>query len=247
MQKYLLAQKADRQGNGFGTLYEGLRQFWLFYAKEYETTSPMTGIPRPKLVETPAVPVLEPAQVKAILAACTGTSYDKVRDRAMVVVLLQCGLRRSELSALNWSDIDMTEGTITVSHGKGDKPRTPALPPESHRELLRLQRAARKRGKAEPGDPVFMSVSSRPRRLTPSGVSCVITAIGQRSGMDGLHPHMFRHSWTDAMLTNGAQEHDVMTLAGWTTTKQLARYGRARQRERALDAGRKFAPKVAGL
>lgn len=198
MQKYLLAQKADRQGNGFGTLYEGLRQFWLHYAKEYEAACPMTGIPRPKLVETPPVPVLEPHQIKAILAACSGTRYDRVWDRAIVTLLFQTGLRRAELSALDWSDVDMTEGTLSVRHGKGDKARTPALPTEAHRELLRLLRAARRRGKAEPGDPVFLSVHARPRRLTPAGVSSVITAIGTRAGIPTLHPHQFRHSWTDA-------------------------------------------------
>jgi integrase len=123
MTKYLLDQKADRKGNGFSTVYENLRQFWLWFGREQklsglsEYVHPMTGIVRPTLVAT-EVPVLEADQIKAIMAACFGTTYDAVRDRTIVLVLYQTGLRRAELSALNWSDFDQVNGTLQVQHGK---------------------------------------------------------------------------------------------------------------------------------
>jgi hypothetical protein len=59
MQRYLLRQQAERKQAGSGTLYNTMRLFWQFYAAEYQTTSPMLGIPRPRVRVAP-VPVLAP-------------------------------------------------------------------------------------------------------------------------------------------------------------------------------------------
>jgi len=59
MQRYLLRQQAERKQAGYGTLYNTMRLFWQFYAEEYDTTSPMLGIPRPRVGVAP-VPVLTP-------------------------------------------------------------------------------------------------------------------------------------------------------------------------------------------
>ena len=91
----------------------------------------------------------------------------------------------------------------------------------------------RKRGR-EPG-PLFLSV--RGGRLSPSGVSQVLSNASERAGCK-VRSHQLRHTWTDAMLAAGLSEHDVATLAGWTSTAQLARYGRARATDRAVAAGR---------
>lgn len=126
MRQYLLAQKDSRQGNGFTTLYEDLRQFWSWFAREEGTTSPMTGIARPQTVVTD-VPVRTSEQLKVILAACSASTYDALRDRAIILVLLQSGIRRAELAALDWGDFDSREGTLLIRHGKGDKPRVAVI------------------------------------------------------------------------------------------------------------------------
>jgi len=102
----------------------------------------MDKIPRPKPTEEAVAPVLDAAQISALARACSGTSYPALRDLAMVVVLLQTGLLRAELSALNWGDLDLREGLLTVRHGKGGKFRQAPLNPHSHQALLRLNRAA---------------------------------------------------------------------------------------------------------
>jgi integrase len=245
LRHYLLAQQAERIGNGYCTIYENLRQFWLWFAREYEVTCPIEGISRPKLKET-QTPVLEPEQIAAILARCSARTYPAIRDRATVLVLLQSGMRRAELSALNWADLDMHEGTATVRHGKGDKFRVTTFSDDAHQALWRLLRAARKLGMAGPDDPVFLSVNTKPKRLTPDGIGWRITELGRRAGIPDVAPHQLRHSWAHYSLEAGIQEHDLMHLGGWTTTKQLGRYGKAKARERAIAAGKKFAVK-AGL
>ena len=58
------------------------------------------------------------------------------RNRAIIVLLVQTGLRNSELRALTLSDLDFNGGTLTVRHGKGDKARTVPFPQKS-REAVR--------------------------------------------------------------------------------------------------------------
>jgi integrase/recombinase XerC len=53
----------------------------------------------------------------------------------------------------------------------------------------------------------------------------------------GVRPHLFRHAWTHYMKANGAAEADMMKLVGWSSTKQLARYGTALAEQRAIAAG----------
>jgi site-specific recombinase XerD len=163
-----------------------------------------------------------------------------------VLVLLQSGMPRAELSALNWSDLDMHEGTATVRHGKGDKFRVTTFSDDAHQALWRLLRAARKLAMAEPDCPVFLSASTKPKRLTPDGIGWRITELGRRAGIRDLAPHQLRHSWAHYSLEAGIQEHNLMHLGGRTTTKQLGRYGKAKARERAIAAGQRFAVK-AGL
>jgi integrase len=60
--------------------------------------------------------------------------------------------------------------------------------------------------------------------------------MGKRTGVN-CHPHRFRHRWADRNLRNGVGEHDLMMLAGWSSSQMIGRYGAALATERAILAG----------
>lgn len=70
--------------------------------------------------------VLEPAEVKSLLSSAR-QSETAVRDQALLVVAYRSGLRCKEILALLPKDLDVTRGSLTVHHGKGNKARTVAL------------------------------------------------------------------------------------------------------------------------
>ena len=74
------------------------------------------------------------------------TSNTGLRNNAMMRLLVYTGLRRSELVALTWQDIDMSEMIITVRHGKGDKERTVAIIDHSPVTKMALQTLAEAQG-----------------------------------------------------------------------------------------------------
>ncbi len=133
------------------------------------------------------------------MAVCSGTSRQAVRDRALLLVLVDSGVRRSEVSQLDWNDVDLKARTIHIRHGKGDKPRVTTMGDACAKALWQLSRLQGGAGDA----PAFRGRSGA--RLTPSGIYQAIASIGDRAGVEGLHPHRFRHSWAHYLKLGGCR------------------------------------------
>jgi len=93
--------------------------------------SPMSNIHTPS-VGTIVIPVFSPEHVKALLHLCPPNTWWGARDRAIIFTLLHTGIRLSELTGLQLSDLNFTSDCIRV-RGKGDKERIIYLAPEPQR------------------------------------------------------------------------------------------------------------------
>jgi integrase/recombinase XerC len=60
------------------------------------------------------------------------------------------------------------------------------------------------------------------------------------AGVEGLHPHMVRHSWAHAFRAAGGSEGDLMLLGGWRSRAMLDRYGKSAAADRAAEAYRRL-------
>jgi site-specific recombinase XerD len=163
MQRYMAAELAGRRHSGALTVYNDLRQFFCWYAEEYGATDPMTDLPRPKGNEAP-VQVLTPNQIRAVLGACSGRSWEDVRNRAIVLMLLETGLRRSELLALTPSQPVRRPGQL---HAQVRQPRRNRADLPGHRHRVRrqdhgLQRRADRRPCGRIVHPIGSRNSQRP-------------------------------------------------------------------------------------
>jgi integrase/recombinase XerD len=74
------------------------------------------------------------------------------------------------------------------------------------------------------------------QRLGYAGIGQILERRGRQAGIDGLHPHVLRHTWAHHARRAGVNDSEVITAAGWTTGAQLARYGRAGAVQRAREA-----------
>jgi integrase len=230
LNRYLLAQYADRKPGGRLALYQAVKVFFDWLAAEYQVPSPMAGIPRPKGGSEP-VPVVQPDQIGAILAACKDkTAAGTARNTAVVWLLIESGLRRFEVTALDLADVDLKAHTVIVRRGKGGKARVSVFGDEAAQAIWRYLRY---RGRAD--GPLFRSAQGC--RLTTSGLSQLVARVSRRSGIT-VRPHMFRHTWAHANLAAGLGESSLMQLAGWSDAGMLRRYGAVLAQERAIAAGR---------
>lgn len=215
--------------------FRALRGFcrWL-EAEGIVTVSPMQGLKQPS-VRTKPVPVIKDEHLSALLKTCSSRSFADRRDEAIIRLLLDCGLRVSELTSLTAGDIDLDDDSAEVL-GKGRKPRRVYLSSKTVRALDRYIRA-RRESKHRSTPELFLGNRGK---LTPDGVRQMLNRRADAAGLPHLHPHMFRHTVAHDHLMSGGQERDLKRLMGWSSDLMLERYGASAADVRAREAHKRM-------
>jgi integrase len=231
LRKFFSEQAAWRKPGGMAALFNDIKAFFTWLAADAGIANPMAEIPRPK-AGIPETAVLTLEQIKAILDACGGKDHDALRDRAIILFFLETGVRRTELISLDLADVDERACEAVIRKGKGGKSRIVVYGPDTATALRKWLRV-RAAGTGEPS----LFTTKEGNRLGYSGVGQMLQRRGKQAGVPGLRPHLFRHSWAHYSLSAGVQERNLITLAGWTTGAQLARYGASMATVRARADG----------
>lgn len=202
------------------TRYRGLHRFvgWAL-AEEEITTNPMVGI-SPPVPRSKPVPLLSDEQLGALLRTCRGRTMIDRRDEAIIRVLLDTGVRVSELCGLSVAAVDLDNRMAMVT-GKGRKVRPVYF---GARTTAALDRYVRLRASHRWAHVEALFLSQR-GPLSPDGVREIVRARGQAAGIEGLHPHRFRHTFAHDYLISGGEGQDLKRLAGWSSDVMLERYG----------------------
>ena len=137
------------------------------------------------------LPVLSSDEVQKLLAAC-----QKKRGKALILLMIDTGLRRAEVCALNWIDVDISSGLVRVVRGKGGKARSVVAGVTTRRALL----AYRRRINPEGDDPLFQTQPGG--RLTGSGLCSLLLRLSERSGVH-VSPHALRRTFATMSLRAG--------------------------------------------
>jgi integrase/recombinase XerC len=167
---------------------------------------------------------LEPDERRALIR--TVEARGDTRDILLIRTGLEAGLRVSEMAALRWSDVKISErkGTVLVRHGKGNKERTVDLT-KSLRTAFLEHGYQRHRGKDK---PVF---DGQRGGLTVRGIQDIverlagITRLGKRVGLDGCTVHTLRHTCADWLLNEvGLSVPEVAEILGHSDIKTTMIY-----------------------
>lgn len=218
------------------TRWKGMHRFcgWLVAEGELRET-PMTGMTAPNPPPNP-VPILSDEELTALLKACSGRTLADRRDEAMLRMLLDCGIRVSELTGLRLADVDLDHEYATVT-GKGSKVRPVYFGTRTARALDRYLRERRRHRWAHL-DAFFLSERGP---MSPDGVRERMKVRATEAGLkDRLHPHRFRHTFAHDFLMAGGGERDLKRLAGWTSDVMLERYGASAADVRAREAAKRL-------
>jgi len=152
------------------------------------------------------IEILADREIDSIFSCINPKCFLRARQYTIVLLLLDTGIRASELCGLTLDNTDIDNGTIKVM-GKGRKERIVPFASGTKKALLRYVTTWRPEPAYEGIDNLFLSIRGTP--LSYNGLRHVITRIGHRAGIPRLHPHLFRHTFAVKYLINGG---DVMTL-----------------------------------
>ncbi|MCB0049834.1 MAG: tyrosine-type recombinase/integrase [Caldilinea sp.] len=159
---------------------------------------------------------LDRADIDRLLAAS-----DSARDTAIVLTLLDTGIRASECTALNVGDIGRQ--CLHIRKGKGRKARTV---PFGQRTAAAIAEYIAERGELPPKTPLFASNTNRnlDGRLTASGLRRVIVLLADAAGVVGVHPHRFRRTFAVWSLRNGMSIYHLQRIMGHEDLDTLRGY-----------------------
>jgi integrase/recombinase XerD len=210
-----------------------MRSFHRFCVREGFAVSDPTRHVRAGNLPRPLPKALPVDDVVRLIEAPDASSPLGLRDRAMLELLYGCGMRVSELVALDRDDVDLEETRTVRCLGKGGKERIVPLGRHALRALeayvvrsrpslaAGAASSSRVSGSAA-GHALFLS--NRGRRLTRQGAWKVVKTYAERIQLPrGVTPHTLRHSCATHMLDGGADIRVVQEALGHArlTTTQI--------------------------
>lgn len=147
-----------------------------------------------------------------------------LRDYAMIVLMLDSGLRLAEVVQLQIGDVDFARGVIHVRHGKGDNERFTVIL-NSTAELLRGYLGIRYELAENSQSPLFLSPWGE--STTRRQVYLAIKRRAKQTGMEReVSPHKLRHTWLTEYLNAGGKIHTAKELAGHRFVETTIGYAR---------------------
>jgi len=157
------------------------------------------------------------------------------RDQLVLLTLVLTGLRRSELCALDWRDLDLDgrKPSLLVRSGKGGKPRRQPIPTSLARQLQRMASA----GYPESTDPVFCGLQGG--RLQETILADIIGRAVKRAGLEKhVTAHTLRHTAATWLRQELGDTRLVAEYLGHADLSTVARYAHVDRRELFEAAGR---------
>ena len=208
--------------------FKSIRSLWAWASSTLDVPKVHLKLRAPVVVVEPVSPFSQ-NDIARILAACESTTrtsrktrlpytqsrQTETRDKAIIFILLDTGIRLGELSRLTLADIDMDNARLRVvpyRTGKKSRPRDIPFGRATKKQLWRYITDTKPDAKA----PLF--------GLSLEGVQSLFSRLGQRSGVNGVHAHRFRHTFAIEYLRNGGDIFTLQYILGHSDLAMCQRY-----------------------
>lgn len=206
---YFLKQKNNNISNRtLGRYYSSLNSFFIYSIEhEYIESNPLKFIDYPKYTKKVPEYIYE-SQLEKILNEKTSENIEiELRNKLIINLLLDTGVRVSELVNIKVYDIDIEERIIKV-FGKGSKERFVFFTSKT-KEILVTYLSKRK----EKAIVDNLLINYKGEKLTERSVQKIIKLVGEKIGLD-IHPHLLRHTFATDLLNKGADIRMIQELLG---------------------------------
>ena len=158
-----------------------------------------------------------------------------IREKALVDFLYSTGVRVSECSGVNLSDIDWAARSVVIRHGKGNKRRVVYFNAESELSLRKYLET-----RQDDNEPLFVTIRSPHRRLGVRAIQLEIRRIALRCTMH-VHPHKLRHTYATNCLHGGMPLDKLQALMGHSKPETTLIYAKQDQMDIRTEYSRVYA------
>lgn len=234
VRKWLVSlQNDDHNSGGIYGLFSAVRAFIRWCVDEYEIDNPLKHIKAPKRT-TPPQKVLSVDDFDLLLSSCGNGQSNSARDKAILLMLMDTGIRHDELSRLNVGDIDVKSGEVTIRKGKGGKGRIVYVGATT-------QKAIRSYMRRRPGaiSTEAMWTKADGKRLTKDGIRQTLAYRAEKAGIKEPGLHEFRRAFAVNFLRNGGNLIALQRILGHASITMTEHYAKLLQDDIA-EQHRKF-------
>lgn len=219
LRRYLAGLSKDTKKSSIGRKLAAIRSFFRFLLRRgVIAKNPAELIATPKKEQR--LPFhLDIDQATALMEAPDDREKYAMRDRAVLELLYSSGLRVSELTCLNFDQLDLVAGMVRVT-GKGGKER---IVPVGSRALAALREYLEQRSDDTKRGAVFLN--TRGGRINRRSVTRIIDAHVMRiAAFKRISPHTLRHTFATHMLEGGADLRAIQELLGHASLSTTQKY-----------------------
>ena len=235
-----------------------IKAYGKYLANEYEEGDPFRKLKLPKEPEitAPHAAAATDEDIEKLLSTCDQSTFIGARDYALITLLAETGLRRSEAVNLHMEDVDIDEQTINVKTGKtAAAKRLLYLPNEAQGALLRYMKKrdeliAKERRRhrssawlnnleALSPEPFWISHKTECPAFKPNGLTQTLRKKGNAVGVD-VRAHAMRRKHATDWLAAGGTENGLMANSGWKSNAMVQRYTRDNREKLAIDEARRL-------
>ena len=194
-----------------------LKAFWRWMLDEGHCSSDPAIRVKEKIPKK-VVCGLSPGKVTMLLSGLQDKSAQGARNKAIIMILVDSGLRVTELVNLELDDVDIEEGSLELM-GKGGKERLVPMG-KATTKALRIYMELRE-------SPMeWLWVNRRGGKLTRSGVQQMLRELDGGLGFH-LHPHLLRHTFAISFHRNGGTPFELQRILGHKSLEMTRRYCQA--------------------
>ena len=201
-----------------------LKSFLSWLKREgYVTTNVMTGIPIPK-APIKVIHTFTTEQIGRLADVCHRSSENGCRDLAILLLMLDSGIRVSELTGIDLEDVDLAEGQIRITGAKGGRERIVPIGSLVQKSLWKYMNCGRPEPITQRVSKLFLNNKGLP--LTKNGVQQMLRRYGKRAGLSGVRcsPHTLRHSFAKNYLLNGGDIFTLQRILGHSSLASVRTY-----------------------
>lgn len=210
-----------------------LSSLWTWAEKDLKIEHQVRDkLPKPRFFRKQPHPYTK-TEVQAMLEACATTKPWRtrtgrqaktqrptaLRDRAIIITLIDTGLRNSELCALTVGDYNPKTGRIYVAHGKGDKSRTVYASTAARKAIWHYMA-----NRTDATDKAPLFATNNNTHISRHELTKMIKACARRAHVDEANVHRFRHTFAITFLRNGGGPLQLQDLLGHESLETIRLY-----------------------